>query len=188
MDHSKALTEMDPMPIWSPAPSDHSAQRSRSPLPPHGNDGMPPEGMALHLGPNANIPDHPGSVVGFDRPISRPMSQPMPPQQTYAPMTPAPYLQQYEAPDIRTLRQSCQYNLREYLVLQRNRERFDARTSAVDLEYQLRSQTGMVLSDLANLQLEVRNLAKAAQNHRWRKWLVGGILQVYTIQSSKGDG
>lgn len=166
------------MPIWTPAPSDHGAQRSRSPLPPmEGHDGMPEEGIAPRLGPEGHIPDHPGSAVDYGRPAS----QPQPPMPTFAPppqapMTPAPYMQEYQMPDIRTLRQSCQYNLREYMSLQRKQGRYDASVSTVDLESRLRTQTGMVLSDLMNLQMEVRDLARAAQNHRWRRWLVGGVL------------
>lgn len=185
MDPSGRLTELDPRPIWTPVASEHGVQRSRSPLLPtdggHGG-GLPPEGIALHLGPENRIPDHPGSAVGYSGPPhSRPLplqQQPQPPpqQQTFAPPPSGPYMQQYETPDIRALKQSCQYNLREYLALQRKRQRFDASMSTVDLESRLHSQTGMVLSDLLNLRSEVRNIAKAAQNHRWRKWLVGGIL------------
>ncbi|KAJ3477455.1 hypothetical protein NLG97_g8834 [Lecanicillium saksenae] len=172
MDHEK-LTEIDPMPIWTPAASEHGAQRSRSPLAPDaGFDGQPPEGIALRLGPEGYIPDHPGSTVSFGRPAS----QPMPPQQTFAPpptapMTPAPYQQEYGMPDIRTLRQSCQYNLREYLALQQEHRRYGGNVT----DQRLRSQTGMVLSDLMNLQVEVRELVRAAQTHRWRKWLMGGV-------------
>lgn len=175
MDPNK-LTEMDPMPIWSPAPSDHGAQRSRSPfVPPSGFNGdgfqsHPPEGVALRLGPEAQIPDHPGSAVSFGRPAS----QPVPPPQTFAPPPTGavPYLQEYETPDIRTLRQSCQINMREYLAMQHEYRQYGGNVS----EQQMRSQTGRVLSDLMNLQMEVRELAREAQNHRWRRWLMGGIL------------
>ncbi|KAJ4158714.1 uncharacterized protein LMH87_009228 [Akanthomyces muscarius] len=175
MDHSSKLTELDPMPIWTPAPSDHGAQRSRSPVPYTGGfDGNPTEGMALHLGPEGHIPDHPGSVADF----ARPASQPMPAQQTFAPpptgpagTTPAPHMQEHEALDIRTLRQSCQYNLREYLAVQQEYMRYGGNVA----NSRLRHQTGMVLGDLMTLQMEVRELARTAQNHRWRKWLMGGI-------------
>ncbi|KAJ2974797.1 hypothetical protein NQ176_g5865 [Zarea fungicola] len=185
MDPSSRLTELDPRPIWTPVASEHGVRRSRSPLLPADGDhegGLPPEGIALRLGPENRIPDHPGSAVGYSGPLdSRPLpfqqqqQQPQQQQQMFAPPPSGPHMQQYETPDIRTLRQSCQYNLREYLALQRKRQRFDASMSNVDLESRLHSQAGMVLSDLMNLRSEVRNLAKAAQNHRWRKWLVGGI-------------
>lgn len=164
MDHSSKLTELDPMPIWTPAPSDHGAQRSRSPMPYTGGfDGGPPEGMALHLGPEGHIPDHPGSVAEFGRPAS----QPMLPQQTFA-----PHMQEHEALDIRTLRQSCQYNLRGYMAVQQEYMRYGGNVA----DSRLRHQTGMVLGDLMTLQMEVRELAQRAQDHRWRKWLMGGIL------------
>ncbi|XWW98855.1 hypothetical protein V2A60_006858 [Cordyceps javanica] len=176
MDHSSKLTEMDPMPIWSPAPSDHGARRSRSPLvPSSGFADNPSEGMALRLGPEGQIPDHPGSVAAFGPPMSQPMPPP-PPQQMFAPpptgpmpMAPA-YMQGQDKRDIRTLRQSCQQNFREYLALQQQYRQFGGNVSD-----RLRSQTDLVLSDLLSLQLEVRDLARAAQNHRWRKWLMGGI-------------
>ncbi len=171
MEESSKLTELDPMPIWTPAPSDHGAQRSRSPLIPYsgGFDGQPPEGMALHLGPEGQIPDHPDSVVGFG----------MPPPPTFAPpptgsagMAPVSYMQEPEVLDIRSLRESCQHNLREYLDAQQEFRQYGG--SAADSR--LRHQTGMVLSDLMTLQREVGDLARAAQNHRWRRWLMGGIL------------
>lgn len=141
-----------------------------------GFDGGPPEGMALHLGPEGHIPDHPGSVAEFGRPAS----QPLLPQQTFAPappagsawMTPAPHMQEHEALDIRTLRQSCQYNLREYMAVQQEYMRYGGNVA----DSRLRHQTGMVLGDLMTLQMEVRELARRAQDHRWRKWLMGGIL------------
>ncbi|OAR05820.1 hypothetical protein LLEC1_06724 [Akanthomyces lecanii] len=175
MDHATKLTELDPMPIWTPVPSEHDVRRSRSPAPYTGSfDGNPPEGMALRLGPEGLIPDHPGSVADFGRPVS----QPVPPQQTLAPppegpagMMPAPYRKERGALDIRTLRQSCQYNLREYLAVQQEYLRCGGNAA----DSRVRHQTGMVLDDLMTLQMEVRELARAAQNHRWRKWLMGGI-------------
>ncbi|KGQ08428.1 Putative methyltransferase-like protein C27D7.08c [Beauveria bassiana D1-5] len=179
MEHSGKLTEMDPMPMWSPAPSDHGAQRSRSPLIPTGDfDGPRMEGMAPHTEHKGYKTERSGSAAPYSHPEYQPMPPPPPQQQMYAPpptepmmMTPGPYMQEPEALDIDTLRQSCQYNLRGYLALKQDYRRYGGNAS----DGRLQSQTDLVLSDLLGLQMEVRNLAREAQNHRWRKWLMGGI-------------
>ncbi|KAM3502540.1 hypothetical protein MY10362_004775 [Beauveria mimosiformis] len=179
MEHSGKLTEMDPMPMWSPAPSDHGAQRSRSPLIPTGDfDGPRPESVAPHMEPGGYKTERSGSAAPYSHPAYQPMPPPPQQQQMYAPaptdpmmMTPGPYMQEPEALDIDTLRQSCQQNLRGYLALKQEYRRYGGNAS----DGRLRSQTDLVLSDLLGLQMEVRNLAREAQNHRWRKWLMGGI-------------
>ncbi|KAM3483858.1 hypothetical protein MY8738_002755 [Beauveria namnaoensis] len=179
MEHSGKLTEMDPMPMWSPAPSDHGAQRSRSPLIPTGDfDGPRTEGMAPDTEHEGYKTERSGSAAPYSHPAYQPMPPPPPQQQMYAPpptepmmMTPGPYMQEPEALDIDTLRQSCQYNLRGYLALKQEYRRYGGSAS----DGRLQSQTDLVLSDLLGLQMEVRNLAREAQNHRWRKWLMGGI-------------
>ncbi|OAA35254.1 hypothetical protein BBO_08856 [Beauveria brongniartii RCEF 3172] len=179
MEHSGKLTEMDPMPMWSPVPSDHGAQRSRSPLIPTGEfDGPRPEGVAPHMEPGGYKTERSGSAAPYSHPAYQPMPPPPQQQQMYAPpptdpmmMTPGPYTQEPEALDINTLRQSCQQNLRGYLALKQEYRRYGGNAS----DGRLRSQTDLVLSDLLGLQMEVRNLAREAQNHRWRKWFMGGI-------------
>ncbi|KAM3557822.1 hypothetical protein ARSEF4850_004887 [Beauveria asiatica] len=179
MEHSGKLTEMDPMPMWSPAQSDHGVQRSRSPLIPTGEfDGPRPEGVAPHMEPGGYKTERSGSAAPYSHPAYQPMPPPPQQQQMYAPpptdpmmMTPGPYTQEPEALEIDTLRQSCQQNLRGYLALKQEYRRYGGNAS----DGRLRSQTDLVLSDLLGLQMEVRNLAREAQNHRWRKWLMGGI-------------
>lgn len=78
--------------------------------------------------------------------------------------------------ELRALRTNCQFNLREYISLQRQRRSGDASMSAYELETRLRNQTIFVLNDLRILQGEVRSIAKEAENHRWRRWIVGGAM------------
>lgn len=80
------------------------------------------------------------------------------------------------APDVRHVRASAQFNLREYLSLRGKAGRPSGSNANLELEGRLRHQAGVVLGDLNALEVEIRTLAKVAQNHRWRRWLVGGIL------------
>jgi hypothetical protein len=78
--------------------------------------------------------------------------------------------------ELRALRTNCQFNLREYISLQRQRRSGDASISAYELETRIRNQTTFVLNDLRILQGEVRSIAKEAENHRWRRWIIGGAM------------
>lgn len=189
MESSAPLVNIDPRPISSPsnAYQEPYAQQGpypqQSPYPPQGS--YPPQGqyppqspypqigdpsaapgadpgIALHLGPESQIPDHPGSVLNTPN-VPRP-TQVLSPQAISAPA------------DLRALKTTCQFGLREYLSLQRKRQRFDASTSTIDLESRIRAQAGVVLGDLRTLQSEVRGLVKAAENHRWRRWVIGGVM------------
>jgi hypothetical protein len=124
---------------------------------------LPPDsGIGLHLGPEAQIPDHPGSMVNIPRP----------PTQTFTPLVTTP-----AAPrDIRNMRANCLFGLREFITLQNKRTRFDASSTTVDIDTQLRTQANVVIADLRLLQAEIRALAKKAEDHRWRRWIVGGAL------------
>ncbi|PNY27442.1 Uncharacterized protein TCAP_02632 [Tolypocladium capitatum] len=126
----------------------------------------PGPGIALQLRPESQIPDHPGSMVD----VPRPMAPTMTPIVPMAPTGPI---------DIRNVKTSCQFGLREYLSLQRKRQRFDASTSTVDLESRIGAQANVVLGDLRTLQSEIRRLAKAAEDHRWRRWLFGGAIAAF---------
>ncbi|KFA78835.1 hypothetical protein S40288_05474 [Stachybotrys chartarum IBT 40288] len=119
-------------------------------------------GIALHLRPEQQIPDHPGSVVG--------VAPPRPPRT----LSPRPLVP--TARDVEALKTNCQFALREYVSLVRSRQRVDASTAALDLEARIRAQAGLVSAELRTLQAEVRDLAKMAENHRWRKWLLGGAI------------
>ncbi|KND91575.1 putative methyltransferase-like protein C27D7.08c [Tolypocladium ophioglossoides CBS 100239] len=146
-----SLSAVDPRPIASPS--------SMGPYP----AAPPGSGITLQLGPESQIPDHPSSMVDVPRPMA----------QTMTPVAPTGPI------DIRNVKASCQFGLREYLSLQRKRQRFDASTSTFDLESRLRAQANVVLGDLRTLQSEIRSLAKAAESHRWRRWLFGGVIATF---------
>lgn len=73
--------------------------------------------------------------------------------------------------DVRVIQTNCQVNLLELISLQ---GKANAMGMSREMESNLRGQGGMVLDDLRALQVEVKERIKAAENHRWRRWLVGG--------------
>lgn len=77
--------------------------------------------------------------------------------------------------DLRSLKTSTQFALREYLSLQRKRDRLEGATS-LELEDQIRAQGRVVLGDLKTLRKEVGVVIKEGENHRWRNWLIGGAV------------
>ncbi|KAK1984673.1 hypothetical protein LZ30DRAFT_585624, partial [Colletotrichum cereale] len=80
--------------------------------------------------------------------------------------------------DLKSVKTSTQFALREYLSLQRKRGRLDGAAS-LDLEDQIRSQGRIVLGDLKFLRKEVGVLIKDGENHRWRNWLIGGAVATF---------
>ena len=119
-------------------------------------EAQPGDGLALHVGPESQIADHPAS------------------------MNAVPTLATTATPNdnIRNINVNCRYGLREYLSLRKKLTLPEGpgSTSNLELENRLRHQSGILMGDLNILQAEVRALAKAAQNHRWRRWLVGGLV------------
>ena len=156
MDPNVPLTAIEPQPMSNPS--------SSYPMAPAPGPKSPPSNpeFGLKMGPENRIPDDPGSMVDIPRP----------PLQTFSPET-IP-----TAVDIRSLRTNCSYGLRDYMSLQQTGVGFDASTSQVDLQAQVRTQAARVLGDLRTLQSEVRHVAKMAENHRWRRWLIGGAVWV----------
>ncbi|KAI0012436.1 hypothetical protein F4779DRAFT_65710 [Xylariaceae sp. FL0662B] len=73
--------------------------------------------------------------------------------------------------DIRSIKTACEYSLQEYITLQKRR-RYDDPAS----EDRLRTQHRIVASDLRILRKEVSAFVKASEAHRWRRWLLGGIV------------
>jgi hypothetical protein len=108
----------------------------------------------------------------YESPIQRsneyPVQRPM--QQLQSPYNPTvPQL------DVEDVKSNCQRNLKHLMYLQNQRRTFEY-GSQVDLEWQIRSQTGILIGEVRTLQNEVRRLVKNAKNHRWRRWLFGGFL------------
>lgn len=144
------LSSIPPQPIPSPS--------NPYPMPPvtsHNAGPQPGSGIGLHLAPEQQIPDHPGSVVDFRPTQSQPLSS---------------------SRELRSVKTNCQFGLREYLSLVRKRQRYDASVSTVDLESRIRAQTDSLVRDLRVLHSELRAVAKAAEDHRWRRWIIGGVL------------
>ncbi|KAH9889605.1 hypothetical protein F4778DRAFT_383932 [Xylariomycetidae sp. FL2044] len=73
--------------------------------------------------------------------------------------------------DIRTMRLACEFSLREYITLS-NKRRYDDPAT----EDRIRAQSGIAVSDLQTLRREVGALVKEAEAHRWRRWILGGII------------
>ncbi|KAI1413858.1 hypothetical protein F5Y13DRAFT_24314 [Hypoxylon sp. FL1857] len=98
------------------------------------------------------------------------------PAHVSAPMPPEPRLERpvstpFAGTDIRSIRTACEFSLAEYLTLQK-RHRYDDPAS----EHRLRTQRGIVMSDLQALRGEVSDLVKSTESHRWRRWLLGGLV------------
>lgn len=157
MPSEPAIQPIDPIPMASPSmpgalPTDLPYRKSPSPVdehrPVYGPEPRPRyyEEQEQQYPPSAVLP-----------------AQALPPSinTTFAP----PPL------DIRVIQTNCQVNLLELISLQ-------GKVAAVgrsrDNEGRLRTQSGLVLDDLQALQVEVKERIKAAENHRWRRWLVGG--------------
>ncbi|KAG8427958.1 hypothetical protein J3459_006140 [Metarhizium acridum] len=133
------MRPIDPQPMPSPSNAPYF------PPPPPG----PGQGLGLQLGPDSQIPDHPGST------------------------TPAPV-----PLDICNVKASARFHLREFLRA-RSQLQQGGGAARFELESRLRSQVGMALGDLSTLQAEVRALAQAAENHRWRRFLLGGAIAAF---------
>lgn len=106
-----------------------------------------------------------------------PQQQPPPSDIVPAQALPLPVNTTFAPPplDIRVIQTNCQVNLLELISLQ---GKAAAVGTSRETEARLRSQSGLLLEDLRALQVEVKARIKAAENHRWRRWLVGGGVYV----------
>ncbi|RFU76837.1 23s rrna -n6-methyltransferase [Trichoderma arundinaceum] len=120
--------------------------------------------------PRAN--DYPKAHDFPPRPYDYPVQRPM--QQLQSPYNPT--IPQLNIGDVKS---NCQRNLKHLIYLQNQRRAFGYSSQAVDLEWQIRSQTGVLIGELRTLQDEVRKMVKNAKNHRWRRWLFGGFLAIF---------
>lgn len=73
--------------------------------------------------------------------------------------------------NIKTARLSVEHGLKEIISLQQRRSQLEG----VAFLDQFRLQSAHVLSDLNALRGEVSDTIRAAERHRWRKWLLGGL-------------
>ncbi|KAL6808918.1 hypothetical protein GGI42DRAFT_340185 [Trichoderma sp. SZMC 28013] len=198
MDSRSPLKTLDPEPIESPVSSRAFGITSSGPLPmrpamdqqpDHHNDMDRPRATpvtrAAEFKPS-DFPPKPNEYPrandypkdnGYPKPHEfppRPYEYPVRPMQQlqspYKPMVP-----QLELADVKS---NCQRNLKHLIYLQNQRRAFGY-SSQVDLEWQIRSQTGLLIGELRTLQDEVRRLVKNAKNHRWRRWLFGGFIATF---------
>lgn len=184
MDTKSPLRPVDPQPLArnpspSPTPSNqyppsgqyppYNPQQSYTPQPYNPQD-YPPASVAPPSGPSPSLPARPGPETQLqDRPASRlDVKQKPIPQTEVATYT--------DSGDLKSLKTNCQFALREYLSLQRQRGRYDASSSSAELESRIRAQGEVLLGQMKILQGEVRSLAKQAENHRWRRWIIGGAM------------
>ncbi|KAI1765421.1 hypothetical protein GGR53DRAFT_265371 [Hypoxylon sp. FL1150] len=104
-----------------------------------------------------------------------PSSAPAPPDSRLAdPRLERPIATPFAGTDIRSIKTACEFSLGEYLTLQK-RLRYDDPAS----ERRLRAQQGIVMSDLQALRGEVSDLIRETEAHRWRKWLLGGVVAAF---------
>lgn len=73
--------------------------------------------------------------------------------------------------NIKTARLSVEHGLKELISLQQRRPQL----GGVAFLDQFRLQSANVLGDLNALRGEVSDIVGAAERHRWRKWLLGGL-------------
>ncbi|UKZ80399.1 hypothetical protein TrVFT333_008158 [Trichoderma virens FT-333] len=175
MDSRSPLKTLDPEPIDSPVSSrPFGITTSSGPLP------MRP---AMDQQPDrANDMDLPRAT-----PVSRAAefkASDFPPKASDYPKTndypkDNSYPKPHEFPRGPDIKSNCQRNLKHLIYLQNQRRAFGYSSQAVDLEWQIRSQTGLLIGELRTLQDEVRTLVKNAKNHRWRRWLFGGFLATF---------
>jgi len=86
-------------------------------------------------------------------------------------MTPLP-LATATKPNLKDTKVATEFALREYMNLQRSR----FRKGEVGIEERLRIQASTVLGDLRSLRQEVGDMVKAAEKHRWRRFIIGGAM------------
>ena len=93
------------------------------------------------------------------------------PEQSFS--RPARVYSPQEVPaNIKSARSSVEYGLGQLRSLQLRRYRSDE----VGVEERLRILAASVLGDLRALRGEVSDVLRAAERHRWRKWLLGGVV------------
>ncbi|KAI8956543.1 hypothetical protein F5Y11DRAFT_165596 [Daldinia sp. FL1419] len=87
------------------------------------------------------------------------------------PMFEQPVSTPYIGTDLKSIRTAVEFSLGEYIAQHKKRRYGDAAS-----ERRLQAQQSIIMSDLQSLRSEVSDLAKAAEAHRWRRWLLGGLI------------
>ncbi|KAI7779556.1 hypothetical protein LA080_000745 [Diaporthe eres] len=126
----------------------------------------------------SNLPGYPppgpsmsGALPGNWQPTK--ISGTGPPGQPYS--RPVRVYSPQEIPtNIKTARLSVEHGLKELISLQQRRSQLEG----VAFLDQFRLQSAHVLGDLDALRGEVSDMISAAERHRWRRWLLGGLAAV----------
>ena len=80
-------------------------------------------------------------------------------------------------PNLGEVKTATEFALREYMSLQRRRYR----TDEPGADERLRIQAATVLGDLRALRHEVSDVVRSAESHRWRRFIIGSALYVFTF-------
>ena len=153
--------------------------------------GFPPPGSAVsaaqssgyvpQVPPGTNYPPIPPPSSGpqYDPRYNPPPStqQAYPPQQpqSFAPPPTRPEAGLSQSPvsfrqGMRSTQSTAESAVREYVALQHRRK------AGEGVEDQLRLQARAAARELGSLRRDVLAFAKNAERHRWRRWLIGGIM------------
>ncbi|EFQ33918.1 uncharacterized protein GLRG_09062 [Colletotrichum graminicola M1.001] len=138
--------------------------------------GGPPPGVLSNVNVQPPV-EHMAGPAAYPSPQSQQVSAAEAPRPAaiaaaaFNPLAPTPQ-------DLKSVKISTQFALREYLALQRKRGRLDGATS-LELEDQIRNQGRILLGDLKFLRKKVGVLIKEGENHRWRNWLIGGAVATF---------
>lgn len=90
--------------------------------------------------------------------------------------------------DIRSARASVEESLGRIMELQRQQRQHlqygpgaakVLNSTAAAVQEQLRQQVALAMRDLRYVRRAIHDMAKAAENHRFRRWIVGGILATF---------
>ncbi|KAL8298002.1 hypothetical protein RB597_007034 [Gaeumannomyces tritici] len=178
-----ALATSGPLPLHGgppPPASGNGGPLTHFQQQPNGSSGGHPQHQQQ---PNGNGGGHPQYQQQYQQP---PKFDPPP----LAPMSPSPMTQQgslTQSPGpmvaattatthgLRGARLTTESALREYMALQRRRNHA-AGSDGVDIGARIKLQSGVLVGELYQLRRRVADLVKAAEQHRWRRWLIGGIV------------
>ncbi|KAI8197658.1 hypothetical protein KHU50_009386 [Colletotrichum sp. SAR 10_65] len=165
-DYPRPSREEDP-----PRKSDQYSIRQSQPAPPYITYGHPPPIPKVAVQPPV-VEKMAGPAAYYPAPPSQAgtMAEQPRPAAALQPITTT-------TQDIRSLKTSTQFAMREYLSLMRKR-RPDG-SSTMELEDQIRAQGRILVGDLKTLRKEVGVLIKEGENQRWRNWLIGGAVATF---------
>lgn len=165
---SAPLNNLEPRPMDSPGPTTavvttRADRRDRSPL------RQPQPAASQYAGQYTGQYAAPEASQYQNQGPSASMTNGPRPGQMNNTQTPTP-------PNLRNVRATCEYNLREYITLKAKMQQNNTGLPNHEMSLRLRSHANAAMGDLHSLQSVLKTTVKAAENHRWRRWVVGGGL------------